>query len=967
MDDKALNVLRLALVLALLSACGGSAGRPPAVNAKPNDVDFDTEATIALPDVDADAPLYRDAAYDPSVTTPAQCLGYPLGARMAPHAAIVDCFRGWAESSDRARFEVYGQTHEGRDLVRVVISSPENLARLDEILANVGKLANPRGLSAGDIERIANDTPAVGWFGYSIHGDETSGADASLAFGHYLIAGTDDRAKSILDETVVVIDPAMNPDGRTRFLAMVEQTRSRVNSLNHDSLHRGYWPRGRGNHYLFDLNRDWLTGSQPETRARWANFRKFNPQLFVDVHEMGPLDTFLFSPKGVPTNPNYARTAARWNKQFADDQGEAFDAYGWSYYTREWSDNWYPGYSSTWGPLQGAVGILHEQARLAGQAVRRRTGEVATYRDAVHHQAVGSLANAVTLARNRRDVLRDFAAYHKDSLAAAGGPRTFVLVPGRAPDRERALVAALLGQGIEVFAAGAAFSGRNVESTLRTTEASKAFAAGAYLVDAAQPKGALALALLELDPRIAKKDLDEERQDLERTGRGGIYDVTSWNLGMAYGVESYWIDTPRVVRTAVTAAPVAPAGVVAASGDAPPVAWAVSSADDASVAFAARALERGVQVFASDRSFDAVGRQFPRGSLLVRRIENQADVGAVLAEVAAEVGVEVFALPTGRSATDGPDLGGQHFELLAKPRVGLLANTPVSPSDYGHIWHQLDRELGVPVTLLDVQQLGSYDLRRYNVIVVPPLWSGASALAPHASALRTWVKSGGTLVASGAGAVVIADPALGLTRVRRRRDVLADLPLFDAATRRWLDSQSVDVDPADIWDRPGLPAASPAEAALAKTAEPREGEAAAAARAREDRWLRRFSPSGAFLHGLLDDDHWLTAGLGGFGDSGTAVPVLAQGDLALLAPESVRVPVRLAEAETLRLSGLLWPEARARLATTAWATVDRSGFGQVILFAGRPGFRAQQRATARLLSNAVVFGPGLGARQPVEW
>lgn len=1020
----------LAGVIAVIGCARGSQPRP----AEPVRVDYDTAgAPRRLPSSSPETPFFPDAAYDPAVTLPETCLGHALGVRLAASDAIVRCFRLWAEESPRATMATYATSYEGRELVRVVISSPDNLARLDDILADLARLADPRGLPRADARRIAAQTPAVAWLGYSIHGDEVSGADASLAVGHHIIADQGEDTRTLLDRLVIVIDPVMNPDGRARILSQVEQNRSLVPNLDDMGMHRGYWPWGRGNHYLFDMNRDWFVGVAPETRGRWQEMLRFHPQLVVDAHEMGSQDTYLFYPYADPINPHLAPTLARWHQVLAEDQSRAFDAHGWAYYTREWADGWYPGYTDAWAGLTGAVGMLYEQASTKGQPLLRRSGQQVTYRETVHAQAVSSMSNLHTLARNREPMLRDYLAYRRLQLQPDAAARTFVLRPGRTPDRERALVTLLLRQGVEVYRADAGFTGRNAESSQGVRSARVDLPAGAYLVPAAQPRGALVRSILAFDLRFNKDSLQRERESLEREGESRIYDITAWNLGQAFALDAYWIDGPQVARTQVTGvtgvtemtqavetAP-RPAGAAGLGGgqelakkpndeprkepeDEPargtdsPYAWVVDGRDDASATFAVQALARGLTVHVADESFDTAGRSFVRGSVLVRAgdnvrrgeapwpetasgeaagqpaMETVAEVEARLRQAADAAGVQLVATTTGRSNTDGPDLGGQHFRLLHRPRVAVLSNAPVDPESFGHIWHQLDRRLLLPISMIDAQHLGSYDLRRYNVLIIPPAGPGlATLLAPYADQLAAWVRSGGTLIAVAESATVLAQKDLPLSQVRLRRDVLDELALYRDAARRDLATRAVGVDEAAVWDGP---VASTGEQAAAANDDGRYGEGEEVGEdegdggvpadqelaAQQDAWRRRFSPMGAMLRGLVSHAAWLS-----FGVEAAELPVLVMGDHVLLARDPVQVPVRLAPAASLRLSGLLWPEARARLAESAYVTVEPLGNGQVILFASPPSFRGAFPGTARLLSNAVVYGPSLGAWQPSRW
>ncbi len=972
-----------------------------------------------------DAAFFPGANHDDAISTPDQLLGQRHATRLSHHAEIMACFRRWADESPRVSLHPYATSYEGRELAFAVITSPANHAALDDIRADLARLADPRGLDAAAADEILARARPVAWMGYSIHGDELSGADAAVAFGYHLIAGTDADVVGLLDEVVVVIDPVMNPDGRERIIAMTEQGAGYVASLDYASMHRGRWPWGRGNHYLFDLNRDWMAGVHPETRGRWRATLAFHPQLFVDGHEMGSLDTFLTYPQERPHNPQLPTTLNKWQKVFAADQGAAFDRYGWGYYTREWADGWGPFYSDAWGSLNGAVGILYEQSSTYGTALRRASGQVMTYRESVHHQAVSSLANVTTLREHRDEVLRDFLATGRRNVSSErpGNDRMFVCIPGRTRDREQALLATLLGQGLEVHRARDHLEVTGVVDTLGRRHETLDLPPGALLVPARQPAAPRVQAFLGFDPRIDAESLLEERRELERHGRSKMYDVTAWSLAHAFDVEAYWCDVVGLdgqdgsvagaERVPATSAFATPAAAADAMSRDVPYAWVVDGSLDHSLRFAVRAMDLGLAVHVSDKAFETGGRSFPRGSLLVRRSENGPDVDQLVARASSESGVAVNTTGGGRAPADGPDLGGGHFLLLSRPRVALLSNSPVDVEAYGDVWHLLDHELGASLATLDAQSFGSYDLRRYNVIVIPSGGGVGGVLSRHTKRLEDWVRNGGTLIAFGASAGAMAGPDLKWGSVKRLRDVLEQRAAYDKSARRELDARQIELDLDALWgDEPldagmvpadsasGAPAAQtpgaqtpgaaedvaselvaddtgrdddgaaesdPSEPAAASSEDPvahtkgadapLKGEDAK----REDAWKRRFAPQGVYLRAHVDDESWVTVGCG------PEMPVLYSGSTVLMAREPVKTPVRLAAADELRLSGLVWPEARERIAHSAYLTIERLGSGQVILFVARPAFRGYSRGTARLFGNAVVYGPGAGARQAVGW
>ncbi|MCC6232818.1 MAG: hypothetical protein IT580_09255, partial [Verrucomicrobiales bacterium] len=339
-------------------------------------------------------------------------LGFPAATRAASCAEILRCLQTWTNAApDRCRLVEYARSHENRPLHLLFISSPDNLRRLDEIQSNLERIADPRQGTPAEIKALIDHTPAVAWLAATIHGDETEGSDALLVVSHHLLASTQDSVAQLLERLVVVVDPVMNPDGRDRFLKMIDEHRGTAPNVDDQSLlHTGYWPWGRGNHYLFDLNRDWLFAVHPETRGRMREVARWNPVLFVDAHGMGSQETHLFSPSREPINPHLPAHRKLWGDRFGIEQARAFDQQGLLFYNGEWAEEWYPGYSDSWASYRGAVGILYEQARIAADGVRRPEGRILSYRESVGHHVVGALANLESTARHAPEMLADLRA-----------------------------------------------------------------------------------------------------------------------------------------------------------------------------------------------------------------------------------------------------------------------------------------------------------------------------------------------------------------------------------------------------------------------------------------------------------------------------------------------------------------------------------------------------------------------------
>jgi len=906
-------------------------------------------------------------AIDPNIPTPESVLGHEIGDGAARYEAMERYLHALAESSPLATLAPYGESHEGRTLYYLTITSDHNHARLAEIRDANGKLADPRRLqSAAEADRIIEELPGIAWMAYSIHGDELSGTDASLLLAYQLVAGTDERTRRLRDELVVLIDPTQNPDGRERYLQQLQHLTGKVPNTDYQAMqHGGLWSAGRGNHYLFDLNRDWLMMVHPETRGRAEQFLTWNPHLLVDAHEMGSLDTYLFDPPREPLNDHLSDHNLEWRKRFSAEQAKAFDQHGWSYYTRDWYEEWYPGYTNAWASLLGAIGILYEQAGVNAAAVRQASGWTLTYRGAVHRQFVSSLANLQSLLDHRAAVLRD---YYDDRQAAVngldGGKSVFLVPPTQDRSRIGRFIDVLRRQGIEAGIAEGPFEAHGLTDCWGNVTDAFTLPAGTLVVSAKQPHRRLLRAILDFDPRMTAAFVTEERKELESQRDSRLYDVTAWNLSMAYGLEAYWAD--HATNVPLTSAGTTPLKQHAIPPEEPTYGYLIDGASSDAYGAIVRLLDHECKIRIAEKSFRIAGQLFPAGSALLRRYENPAELPHIINVAAADLNVDV--LPVGTAlAEDGPDLGSGSFELLQPPRVAVASQWPISTTSFGATWHLLDARVGLRASPINVQSLGYADLRRYNVLVLPDTWQPESLRGvldeKVIERLKAWIDAGGTLIALGGSAAFLAGQENGLTSVQLRRNALDEVEVYAEEMQHERASRQVVVDPEALWGHGTVTTKEgngPTVPDVEKKGKP-DGANEVARLKREDEWARRFSPAGCFVAAVLDTDHWLAFGCA------SRLPVFVAGDKVFMSKGPVRTPARMESIDTLRLSGLLWPEARARLADTAYATVERKGRGQVILFASDPFFRGYLEGTGRLYLNALILGPGLGTSQPVPW
>ena len=849
----------------------------------------------------------------------------------------------------RVKVESYGTTYEGRKLYNVIISSEENMARLETLRLAMNRLAEPsENASSGEVDSLARTLPAFAWMGYSIHGDEMSGVDAAVQLIYQLAAGTDSATINLLKDVVVVIDPTQNPDGRERYLSMLETYRSDVPNYNRFAMqHGGVWPYGRGNHYLFDLNRDWIMVRNKETRAKLATILKWHPQLTVDAHEMGSNSSFLFGPPGDPINYNTPPIFVKWAKVFGDDQASAFDAHAWPYYVKEWAEQWYPGYGSSWSTFFGSIGILYEMAAVDGQFVKQQDDYLLTYHEAVDKQFTSSLANLTTLAKNRTAILRDYAQARRRIVdEGRAGKLTFLFRPGRDLLKMQRFVQSLTDQGIEAKQATKDFSVSGVTDGYGRKQASVAMPAGTIVVSTDQPQGDLAKAVLEFDPRFKYEILKEERREVEKFDRTKIYDMSTWSVPLAYDLESYWTTSPFNAATE----PVSEFKLALGRVYEPQAqfGFVVNMVGELTDRLLVKLFDEDVVVYCSEKPFTLEGREYAAGALVVRRRGNPDALPQTLERLATEIGIDIYGINTGRSEK-GSWLGAETFHLLKKPAIGLLAGDGISTGSFGTTWYVLDQELGMPASLVSASGLAGQNLSLYNVLIVPSSWGPLdySLGGDGRRAIKDWVEDGGTLICMGSSAAWATDSTGGLSQVRLRQQVLDKLAEYDLGVSRERHAESPEVDTIALW--------SPDKVKVDTTKKEKPTYPSLDEAKRADEWQRKFFPRGTIVKAELDTEDWLSFGLN------KSLPVMLYTDDAFLAKAPVKTVARLAGEKDLRVSGLLWPEARARWANTAYATRESRGRGQVILFATDPNERAYFYGSRQMLVNAILLGPGLGS------
>ena len=919
--------------------------------------------------------LYKEVILDDnyidSIDHPNEFLDFDYATRVATPEQITSALKSWANQSDRLKVIEYARSHENRPLHAVFISSPENLKNLNSIKDKISQLADARVTNDRKAKTLINELPAVAWMAYSIHGNETSGADAALGVIYHLIASKDDDILELLDEMVIIVDPVMNPDGRARFAKNLEQYRGTAPNYDDQSLiHTGDWPYGRTNHYYFDLNRDWIYLTQPETQGRVSLINEWKPQILVDAHEMGAQDTFMTGPAREPINKNMDRDLVKWGNVFAQDQGSEFDRRNWRFYTGEWHEDLYPGYSF-YVNFRGTLGILYEQSLMAEDGVRRPEGTIQSYKESVHHQFISSLTNLNTLLNNSKDMYNDYWEARKLNVSKESewANQTFVILPTKNSSRINTLADKLKSQNIEIFTNKQNINVKNVLKQTGDLIEEFNIPAGSMIIPNRQPEAPLISAILEFDAEIDKDVLKKEREATLRDGSSIMYDTTAFNFTMMYGLEA--VTVPEFVKESLS---LWESSSVKIDIDDKAIMWIVDGADDLSVTFAARLMEQDVQVRIVDKDITLSGKNLSRGSPVVIAMDNPKNSRLVqlIKNTAKNLNVSVSSLYTGFGLEELPDWGGRHFRLLNKPQIAILSHEGFSSYDVGVSWWSLDHHLGIRHSQLNTSMLGYADLRRYNTLIMP---SGYKSLdQAEMSVLKEWVKQGGTLIANnGSTRMLISDNSI--TNIKDVSDSFENSHDYNIKLQREFLSKNISID-LDYVNSNKI------STDISYPWEETENRIDSDTLKKRDKWQSLFMPSGAFVSGRIDDKHWLT-----FGTIDT-LPLLYSNFPVLMTGSGSKAVIRVGELIkntnedtyktinwsdipagndlNIRMSGLVWPEASARIANSAYLTQERYGKGQIILFSGEPNFRGSSLGTNRLWLNSVVYGSGLGTSSRIK-
>ncbi len=878
--------------------------------------------------------FYARGPYEPKAPRPESVIGHAIGNAHTYHYQMESYIHALAAASPRVKVIPYGASYEGRKTYLVMVSSEENIGRLEEVRGAIARLKDPRQTSEAEAKRIAASTPAIVWLNYANDGNESAAFEAGMQMAYQMAAGEDAETRLIRQRVVTIVDPAHNPESHDRFVAWYNAVHGKNGNPDRAAAeHAGDWLMdSNDNHYHIDLNRDAFALTQKETREIVAAIHRWNPQVFIDHHGNPPI--FFFPPVALPMNQNYPESTAHWEEVIGKGIAQEFGKYGWSFMNREVFDLFYPGYYDSYPALNGATGMTFETDGGGNQGLRleRADKTISTLKGGIAKHFSAGYAVLKATAENKDQRLLDYYQFRKSGMEEGdrGPMKQFVLLRGRRPDQSAALVSLLLRHEVEVWRAGAAFEATKAHSYLDSKAGNREFPEGSYVIPMNQPQKRLIQALLEPDAKLQEAFLKLEKAKWDRNQRlgrraarerDGFYDITAWSLPLSYGVETYWTEdragaSAKLER--VSGPPQLGGGV---EGGRASYAYLIPNSNGA-LRLVGALLQEDFRVAVARAEFRIGGETWGGGTFLARVERNPETLHQRIAQLAAQNDVRIRAVNT--PWTDGGiSLGSPRIVDLKKPRIAVAAYEPTMGRAFGALWFLFEQMLDYPFTPIPTKNFRNVDLSKYEVIVFP---DGSDAEyqeelgAAGVARLKAWIENGGVFVGLKRGAAFAARRGVEWTtsRLIGRRE----------------EPQTAATAPAP---QPPPPPAQQPQQPPAKQ-EPPEKEV--------DR------TPGAMVRAEFNMAHFLTLGYE------PEQVVMHNSDLIFTSSRDGTQVATYAK-ENLRVSGFIWPETEKRLAGSPYAIAEKLGRGHVILFADDPNFRLLWPRLTRLFMNAVWLAPSV--------
>ena len=645
--------------------------------------------------------------------SPSDFLGYEIGTQFSRHSDVAAYFEHVAAHSDLVTYQSYGKTYERRPLTYAVVTSAANHTNLENIrkanLEQIGLLGN---------NATAKAEKAIVWLSYNVHGNEASSSEATMVTLYELVT----KKQAWLDNTVVIIDPCINPDGRDRYANWFNQVAaSPYNPKQAAVEHNEPWPGGRPNHYLFDLNRDWAWASQVESRQRLKIYNKWMPHVHVDFHEQGINEPYYFAPAAEP----YHEVISDWQRDFQDQIGKNhakyFDEEGWLFFTKERFDLLYPSYGDTYPMYMGSIGMTYEQAGhgRAGLGINTDEGYELTLKDRIAHHHTTGLSTVEISSKNAAKLNSNFAQFFKDGTFKY---KSYVLSGNM--DNIKALTQLLDRHEIQYsFARNGKASGYRYS----TAQQGSINYDTALVVSTKQPKGKMVKVLFEPDAKLSSPL---------------TYDITAWSLPHAYGLDG--VASTATISGSSTSPFVNASNSVDSRAAAYVSRW--DSMQDAQ--FLSSLLKEGIKVRFTEKPLTNNGQSFDRGSLIITKSDNRKhpNFGETVVQLANQHNRTIMATRTTYS-TSGPDFGSPEIKLINPPKIALLKGDGTSSLSYGAAWYYFEQTLQYPVTSIEAKNIGNTNLEQFDIIVMPSGFYGRVLGGDKLDKVKDFVRGGGKVIA----------------------------------------------------------------------------------------------------------------------------------------------------------------------------------------------------------------------------
>ena len=664
--------------------------------------------------------------------SPKEFLGYELGDRFTRHHRVVEYYKHVADALPNVEFYQYGETYEHRPLIYVVITSPENFQNLEQI-----RLNNLRKVGMTDGSPSA-DKKAIVWLSYNVHGNEANSTEASMQTLYELSDPQNKKTQEWLKNTVVILDPCLNPDGRDRYTNFYNQYGNVPPNGDEDSHeHNEPWPRGRSNHYMFDLNRDWAWGTQTETQARLKVYNQWMPHVHVDFHEQGHNHPYFFAPAAEP----FHEIISKWQREFqlmiGKNNAKYFDEQGWLYFTKEVFDLYYPSYGDTYPTYSGAIGMTYEQGGQTGITVTTREGDPLTLKDRLTHHHTTGLSTVEITALNYTRVVDEFEKYFRDNLNNPAAPyKTYVIKASNHPDKLEQITKWLDTHSIKYGHPAAGKAARGFDYQTQST-GNVSVSTDDIIFNIYQPKSRFITAVFEPQSKLPDSL---------------TYDITAWNLMYANNLKAYALPERINIGKAYEAKPV-DNNTIASK----PYAYIFNYQGVKDVAFLATLIQRGIKVRSALLPFKSNGQSFDRGALIITRRNNEKvnDFDNTIQSIAKEQGRKIYTSPTG-FVESGKDFGSSSVNYVKAPNVALLFGEETSSLSVGEIWYFFEQHLHYPITTLGTDYIKYVPLSKYDVLIIPEGYY-SSIDEKFLEKISGWVAAGGKLIVVGSGLNSFAD------------------------------------------------------------------------------------------------------------------------------------------------------------------------------------------------------------------